>query len=163
MVMNKLKNLPHIYYFNLDNRSDRRKYMEDQFNYWRVNYTRVSGSKFLSSNIQEWGEKYVHGDVRGVPAYCLSNAVSHLEFIKHWFNTNDDEYLILMEDDYDLNLIEYWNFDWDYLLNLQNLFHFFFTQSLDIVILDQLFLIGIMLKNFCLFIVMVKNIFSIRM
>ena len=22
-----------------------------------------------------------------------------------------------MEDDYDLNLIEYWNFDWDYLMN----------------------------------------------
>jgi len=117
MVMKKLKNFPHIYYFNLDNRSDRRKYMEDQFNYWKVDYTRVSGSKFLSSKIKEWGTKYIDGNVKGMPAYCLSNAVTHLEFIKKWFTTTDEEYLLLMEDDYDLNLIEYWNFDWEYLMN----------------------------------------------
>ena len=40
----KLKDLPPIYYTNLDRSEDRRKYMEDQFNYWEItDYTRISG------------------------------------------------------------------------------------------------------------------------
>ena len=31
---NKLKGMPHVYYFNLDNRTDRRQYMEKQFDRW---------------------------------------------------------------------------------------------------------------------------------
>jgi len=116
-LKNKFKNFPHIYYFNLDNRQDRRKYMEDQFLYWKLDFTRVSGSQFLASNINEWGRKYIHGNVEKIPSYCLGNTITHLEFLKKWYQTNDDEYVLLMEDDYDLNLFEYWNFDWDYLMN----------------------------------------------
>jgi len=40
----KLKNLPPIYYINLDGQPDRVEYMEDQFKYWEIkNYTRISG------------------------------------------------------------------------------------------------------------------------
>ena len=35
-LKNKLKNFPHIYYTNLDNRTDRRDYMEEQFDYWKL-------------------------------------------------------------------------------------------------------------------------------
>lgn len=114
---NKLKNFPHIYYVNLDNRIDRRTYMEDQFNYWKLEFTRISGTKFLASNLEEWGLKYISGSVSGIPAYALGNAVTHLEFMKEWITTKNEEYLLLMEDDYDLNLLEYWNFDWNYLMN----------------------------------------------
>jgi hypothetical protein len=37
--------------------------------------------------------------------------------IKNWLETTNDDYMIMMEDDYDLSLIEYWHFDWDYLMN----------------------------------------------
>ena len=37
--------------------------------------------------------------------------------IKNWLETTNDQYLILMEDDYDLSLIQYWHFDWKYLMN----------------------------------------------
>lgn len=33
---NKLKNFPHVYYTNLDNRVDRRCYMESQFKKWNI-------------------------------------------------------------------------------------------------------------------------------
>lgn len=116
-LTNKLKNFPHAYYFNLDNRPDRKSYMQNQFSYWKIEYTRISGSNFLSSNIGEWGRQFIEGDVPGIPAYCLGNTITHLEFLKTWINTSDDDYVLLMEDDYDLNLIEYWNFDWEYLMD----------------------------------------------
>ena len=47
---NKLKNIPPIYYINLDHRNDRRDYMESQFKYWNIeNYKRISASKYLVS------------------------------------------------------------------------------------------------------------------
>ena len=39
----KLEGIPHIYYINLDDQTERREYMEEQFDHWGItNYTRVS-------------------------------------------------------------------------------------------------------------------------
>ena len=112
-----LRNFPHVYYVNLDNRTDRKEYMEKQFEFWRLDFTRVSSSKYAASKAKEWGADKVTGKVTGMPAYVVGNAVTHLEFMKDWLNTSTDPWLLLMEDDYDLNLFQYWNFNWDYLMN----------------------------------------------
>jgi hypothetical protein len=116
---NKLKGLPHIYYFNLDNRIDRRVWMESQFKYWGIeNYTRISGSKYLASKCNEW-KHLIDGDFYGWgknPA-VTANAITHIEFLHWWIENTNEEYMILMEDDYDLSLISYWHFDWEYLMN----------------------------------------------
>jgi hypothetical protein len=115
---NKLENLPFIYYFNLDNRTDRREYMESQFKKWNIKkYARVSGSKYLGSKVSEWyhlvkGAIYMQGRMPQVTA----NAMSHIEFFRWWLTFTDDQHLIIMEDDCDLDLIEYWHFDWNYLM-----------------------------------------------
>jgi len=111
-LKNKLNNIPHVYYLNLDNREDRKRYMERQFLYWGIkNYTRVSTSNFLASKSKEWSH-LIYGEVKNIPAYVVGTAISHFEVLKNWLNTTNDEYVILMEDDYDLNLIRYWHFDW---------------------------------------------------
>ena len=39
----KLKNLPPIYYINLDGQPERKEYIENQFKYWEIeNYERIS-------------------------------------------------------------------------------------------------------------------------
>ena len=39
----KLKDLPPVYYLNLDGQPERAEYMEEQLKYWEVeNYTRIS-------------------------------------------------------------------------------------------------------------------------
>jgi hypothetical protein len=117
-LKNKLKNIPHIYYVNLDNRTDRKEYMEKQFDGWKIkNYTRVSSSKYLASQSDEWATKVISGNVNKLPAYAVGNAITHFELLKDWLNNTTDPYVILMEDDYDLNLIECWKFDWDYLMS----------------------------------------------
>jgi hypothetical protein len=115
---NKLKGLPTIYYTNLDNRTDRREWMESQFDHWKIkNFVRVSGTKYLASRHEEWKDKYVgEGHAFGQIQHT-ANAITHLEMIKNWLETTDEKYMIMMEDDTDLFPIEYWNFDWEYLMN----------------------------------------------
>jgi hypothetical protein len=118
-LKNKLKGLPPVYYVNLDNRTDRREYMETQFDYWGIkDYHRVSGTKYLASKIDDWKDKFI-GDVYGFEnlPQVTANSITHLEMIKNWLETTNEPYMIMMEDDYDLSLIEYWNFDWEYLMN----------------------------------------------
>ena len=115
---NKLKGIPTIYYVNLDNRVDRREYMESQFNHWGIeNYVRVSGTKYLASKYDEWKHLISNQKVYYIHPQFAANFITHIEMIKNWLETTDDEYMIMMEDDYDLSLIEYWNFDWKYLMD----------------------------------------------
>jgi hypothetical protein len=119
-LKNKLKNLPTIYYINLDNRIDRKEYMESQFDKFKIsNFKRISGSKYLGSEIESWKHVFV-GNNRSINKYFpsyIGNGITHLEMIKKWLETTNDEYMIMMEDDYDLSLIDYWHFDWEYLMN----------------------------------------------
>ena len=115
---NKLKGLPTIYYTNLDNRTDRREYMESQFDRWGIkNFVRVSGTKYLASKHEEWRDKYVGEGHAWGQIQHTANAITHLEMLKNWLQTTNDQYMFMMEDDCDLSPIEYWNFDWEYLMN----------------------------------------------
>lgn len=123
-LKDKLSGLPHIYYVNLDNRTDRRDHMESQFEKWKIkNVTRISSSKYLSSEYDSWKHILVDYDTNPIfdcpfnPNHIKANAITHIEAIKTWLESTNDPYMIMMEDDYDLNLIEYWNFDWTYLMN----------------------------------------------
>jgi len=126
---NKLKDIPHIYYFNLDNRVDRKEYMENQFEKWDIkNYTRISGTKYLASEWKKWihlvdgfqNMEHLTNHMKygtHAPFMSIGNMINHIEFLSFWLESTNDENLILMEDDYDLSLIEYWHFDWEYLMN----------------------------------------------
>ncbi len=117
-LKNKLKGLPTIYYINLDNRTDRRDYMESQFDYWEIkDFKRISGTKYLASEFDSWKHFIIDINKIYMKPRVLANLMTHLEMINNWLENTNDEYMIMMEDDYDLNLIKYWDFDWDYLMN----------------------------------------------
>jgi GR25 family glycosyltransferase involved in LPS biosynthesis len=106
----KLKGLPPIYYINLDGQPDRAKYMEDQFKYWEIeNYERVSAYDGRSDDLSEiikgrYPENMTSGEIG-----CVT---SHLKAIKHWYETSDSSYAMIVEDDLDLELVKFWNFTW---------------------------------------------------
>jgi hypothetical protein len=122
-MVNKLKNIPKIYYLNLDEREDRKEYMETQFDYWEIsNYKRYSASDYKASDFDNWKhliigckEETYRRERRHLVE--LATAMSTLDMIKYWLTNSDEKYCILMEDDYDLYPIEYWHFDWEYLMN----------------------------------------------
>jgi len=106
----KLKNLPPIYYLNLDAQPERQQYMEDQFKYWEIeNYTRISAYDGRNDDLSDiikgrYPENMTSGEIG-----CTT---SHLKAIKHWMETSDSSYAIFMEDDVDLFTVKFWDFTW---------------------------------------------------
>ena len=106
----KLKGIGPIYYINLDGQPERKQYMEDQFEYWEVkNYERIAAydgrEDDLSGIIKgRYPENMTSGEIG-----CVT---SHLKAIKHWYETSDSPYAIMMEDDVSLDLVRFWNFSW---------------------------------------------------
>jgi hypothetical protein len=114
----KLKGLPTIYYLNVDSKTERKEYMESQFDKWEIsNVTRFSEGIFYPENFKEWESLVYKSEIYKEQDYlkvCIN--LSTLEMVRHWLENTNEKYLILFEDDYDLNLIEYWHFDWKYLM-----------------------------------------------
>ena len=106
----KLKGIGPIYYVNLDGQPERKEYMEDQFKYWEVNnYERISAYDGREDDLSQiikgrYPEQMTSGEIG-----CVT---SHLKAIKHWYETSDSPYAIMMEDDCSLDLVKCWNFNW---------------------------------------------------
>tara|TARA_R110000868_G_scaffold50804_1_gene161805 strand:+ start:4264 stop:5055 length:792 start_codon:yes stop_codon:yes gene_type:complete len=106
----KLKDLPPVYYLNLDGQPERAEYMEEQLKYWEVeNYTRISAYDGREDDLSDiikgrYPENMTSGEIG-----CTT---SHLKAIKHWYETTDTPCAIFMEDDVDLQLVRFWNFTW---------------------------------------------------
>ena len=118
-MSSKLDGIPNIYYLNLDSELDRRKYMEMQFEKWNINgVRRFSASNYSVEKYDSWKDILHFSEMISGKNHRLAAAItlSTFEMIRYWLETTDEKYLILMEDDYDLNLIEYWHFDWEYLM-----------------------------------------------
>ena len=108
----KMRGFPKVHFFNLDNREDRRKWMVEQFEAFDIEYQRVSGTKFLASENSKWKHLIADIDDYKLLVPIAANAISHLDFLKNWYKESKDPYVLLMEDDYDMQLIDYWTFDW---------------------------------------------------
>ena len=106
----KLKNIPPIYYLNLDGQPERKKYVEDHFKYWEIeNYTRISAYDGRDDDLSDIIKGRYPENVTSGEVGCTT---SHLKAIKHWYETSDSSYALIMEDDIDLNLVKFWNFTW---------------------------------------------------
>ena len=107
----KLKNFGPVYCINLDGHTERWEYMENQFKYWEVdNYTRISAYDGRDDDLSDiikgkYPENMSSGEVG-----CTT---SHLKAMKHYLETSDSPYAIMMEDDCSLDLVHFWNFKWN--------------------------------------------------
>ena len=106
----KLNHFGPIYCINLDGQPERWHYMEDQFKYWQLtNYERVSAYDGREDDLSDIIKgRYPEGLSSGEVG-CVT---SHLKAIKHWLETSDSPYAIMMEDDCDMSLARNWNFTW---------------------------------------------------
>lgn len=106
----KLKGLPPIYYINLDDQPERAKYMEDQFKYWEIeNYTRISAYDGREDDLSDIIKGCYPTNMLTGEVGCVT---SHLKALKHWLENTNDPYLMVMEDDCDLEVVKHWPFTW---------------------------------------------------
>lgn len=114
---NKFYGLPHWYYVNYDEHVNRNQYMDINLSNLKVQeYSRVSASKYTDSNYDEWKDLLLDHDSYKLTKNIAGYSVTVLEFFKKWLNETDEKYLILSKDIVDFNLVEFWHFDWQYLM-----------------------------------------------
>ena len=106
----KLKNFGPVYYLNLDGQPERKIYMEAQFKYWEIeNYERISAYDGREDDLSDIIKGRYPDGMSGGEVGCTT---SHLKAIKHYLETSDSPYAIMMEDDVSLDLGRFWNFSW---------------------------------------------------
>lgn len=106
----KLNNFGPVYYINLDDKPDRKLFMEKQFEYWDIkNYQRISA---FDGRENDLSEHLVGRYPEGITTPELGCTLSHLKTIKHWYDTSDSPYAIICEDDCLIDNAKYWNFTW---------------------------------------------------
>ena len=107
----KLRGFGPIYCINLDAQPERWQYMEEQFKYWELkDYHRISAYDGRADDLSHILKGKYPDNMTGGEIGCTT---SHLKAIKHWMETSDSPYAIMMEDDCDLDLAKCWNFTWE--------------------------------------------------
>ena len=111
---NKLKNFPHVYLINLEDHSHRLKNMEKRFvDNGIQDYTVIPAVDGRNGDLREIVDG-IYPKMRPQEIGCIA---SHIKAIKHWLDTSDSEYAIIMEDDCNFDTVQYWSWDWDYVMN----------------------------------------------
>ena len=106
----KLRNFGPVYCINLDGQPERWEFMENQFKYWELtNYHRISAHDGRDDDLSDIIKGRYPDDMTSGEIGCTT---SHLKALKHWLETSDSKYAIIMEDDCDLDIVRFWNFSW---------------------------------------------------
>ena len=106
----KLKGFGPVYCINLDGQPERWEYMESQFKYWEIeNYERISAYDGRDDDLSDILTGRYPDMMSGGEIGCTTY---HLKAMKHWLETSDSSYAIMIEDDCDLDLVRFWNFSW---------------------------------------------------
>ena len=107
--VHKLHGFGPVYCINLDDHVERWEYMQDQFEYWNVtDYTRISAHDGREDDLSDILKGRYPDDMLSGEVGCTT---SHLKAMKEFLKT-DKPYAIMMEDDCDLDLVKFWNFEW---------------------------------------------------
>ena len=107
----KLKNLPPIYYLNLEEEPERRVYMETQFKYWEIdNYTRIEA--YDGRDDRDLGHILKGRYPDNMSSGEVGCTTSHLKALKHYLETSNAPCALIMEDDCDLGTASHWPFTW---------------------------------------------------
>lgn len=120
MKVKKLEGIPKIYYLNYDEREDRKEFIENQFKEYNIdNFERVTKSRYSPVNYECWRDEIL--DIEKIEIFHtpidLSTTINHLQTIIDWYDNEEDDYCIIMEDVIDFSVCKYWAFDWKYLMS----------------------------------------------
>jgi hypothetical protein len=110
-LKHKFKDIPHIFYLNLDQRKDRKEYIENQFKLLDIkNFTRVSADRFSVETFNSWKSLISNKPLNEIAR--LSTLLNQLQTIINWYDSNLSEHCIIAEDDINFLIAKYWPFTW---------------------------------------------------
>jgi GR25 family glycosyltransferase involved in LPS biosynthesis len=85
--------------------------MQTQFKYWDIEdkVTRISAYDGRDDDLSDIIVGKYPDNMNSGEIGCVT---SHLKAMRHWLDTSDSPYAIMMEDDCSLDLVRFWNFSW---------------------------------------------------
>ena len=116
--MNKLLNIPYIYYINLDRSIERKESIEKHFyDFNIINYKRIKAIDIKENQDLSFLKNGLPRNLKPVEAAVV---YSHIKAIKEFLSSNN-EWAIICEDDVSLSFSKYWSFSWnDFFLRIPN-------------------------------------------
>jgi GR25 family glycosyltransferase involved in LPS biosynthesis len=111
--MSKLNNFGPVYLINLKDHAHRLSNAKKEFNKYGVkDYTIIEAVDGRKSDLSE----IIDGKYPNLRPSEIGCIASHIKALKHWLESSDSEYAIIMEDDFSFDTVEYWSWDWDYVM-----------------------------------------------
>jgi GR25 family glycosyltransferase involved in LPS biosynthesis len=111
--MNKLEGLPTVHYIGLEESVDRRNNLEN----WFQKYNITNYVPHLFKRFEECDYEIVGPHVHLLNTHSKGCIISHFSLLKELYETSNDEYFLIVEDDLSLESVEYWNFSWENFYN----------------------------------------------
>jgi GR25 family glycosyltransferase involved in LPS biosynthesis len=111
--INKLKDLPTIHYISLEKSTDRRNNLEN----WFKKYNITNYVPHLFKRFEEYDYNLVGPYVDHLAPHSKGPITSHFTLLKELYETHNDEYFLIIEDDLSLETVQYWNFTWEEFFN----------------------------------------------
>lgn len=111
--MDKLNNFGPVYLINLKDHTHRLKNAKKEFAKYNItDYTVIEAIDGRNNDLSD----IVDGKYPKLKPSEIGCIASHFKALKHWIDTSDSEYAIIMEDDFSFDTVQFWNFNWDEVL-----------------------------------------------
>lgn len=111
--MSKLNGFGPVYLINLKDHTHRLKNAQQQFKKYGIkDYNIIEAIDGRKNNLSD----IIIGDYPNLKPSEIGCITSHIKTLNHWLNTSDSEYAIIMEDDFSFDTVQYWHWDWDYVV-----------------------------------------------
>jgi GR25 family glycosyltransferase involved in LPS biosynthesis len=111
--MDKLKNFGPIYLINLKDHTHRLNNAKKEFTKYGVtDYKVIEAVDGRNSDLSD----IIEGKYPKLKSSEIGCITSHIKALKYWLDTSDSEYAVIMEDDFSFDTVEYWKWDWEYVM-----------------------------------------------
>jgi GR25 family glycosyltransferase involved in LPS biosynthesis len=111
LKMDKLKGFGPVYLINLKDHTHRLKNAQKEFaKYGVTDYTVIEAVDGRTNDLSS----LIAGQYPRLKPSEIGCVMSHIKALKHWLETSDSEYAIIMEDDFSFDTVQFWQWDWKY-------------------------------------------------
>lgn len=112
--MDKLNNFGPVYLINLKDHTHRLKHAKKEFKKYGVtDYTVIEAVDGRNNDLSH----IIEGKYPNLKPSEIGCITSHIKALKHWLDTSESDYAIIMEDDFSFDTVQYWPFDWEFVID----------------------------------------------
>ena len=113
-ITNRLVGIPKIIYLNHDDDVEKNEYMQNQFKSWGVIDFSRHKKIYREDNYDDWKHLILDKDLVQSPSE-LALTLNTLQSVIDWYDSNESETCIFMEDIIKFDIVNTWFFNWELL------------------------------------------------